>query len=82
MWLRKSLRGFRGNHMAVRLQYERHDASGQWCRSSGNELWEFDGNGLTRRREASINYLAITEADRRYFGPHPANDHGIEFPLQ
>jgi nuclear transport factor 2 (NTF2) superfamily protein len=49
----KELWGFRENRMAVRFVYESHDASGQWWRSFGNELWEFDENGLMRRREAS-----------------------------
>ncbi len=82
--LRKSLWGFRGDRMAVRFQYEWHDAAGQWYRSYGNELWEFDDNGLMRRREASINDLTITEADRRYFGPRPDNERGpgYDIPLQ
>jgi nuclear transport factor 2 (NTF2) superfamily protein len=74
--LRKSLWGFRENRMAVRFQYEWHDTTGQWFRSYGNELWEFDENGLMRRREASINDLAITEAERRYFGPRPEAERG------
>jgi nuclear transport factor 2 (NTF2) superfamily protein len=74
--LRKSLWGFRGNRMAVRFQYEWHDHAGQWYRSYGNELWEFDDHGLMRRREASINDIAITEADRRYFGPRPDDERG------
>src|SRR6185312_910297 len=65
--LRKSLWGFRENRIAVRFQYEWHDGSGQWYRSYGNELWEFADNGLMRRREASINDVAINEAERRYF---------------
>lgn len=82
--LRKSLWGFRGNRMAVRFQYEWHDTAGQWYRSYGNELWEFDDNGLMRRREASINDVTITEADRRYFGPRPAEERGPghDIPLQ
>lgn len=82
--LRKSLWGFRGNRMAVRFQYEWHDTAGQWYRSYGNELWEFDDNGLMRRREASINDVIITEADRRYFGPRPENERGPghDIPLQ
>lgn len=82
--LRKSLWGFRGNRMAVRFQYEWHDAAGQWYRSYGNELWEFDDNGLMRRREASINDVTITEADRRYFGLRPAEERGPghDIPLQ
>jgi nuclear transport factor 2 (NTF2) superfamily protein len=82
--LRKSLWGFRENRMAVRFQYEWHDAAGQWYRSYGNELWEFDENGLMRRREASINDTLITEADRRYFGPRPDDERGAghDIPLQ
>jgi nuclear transport factor 2 (NTF2) superfamily protein len=72
----KELWGFRENRMAVRFVYESHDASGQWWRSFGNELWEFDEHGLMRRREASINDLAISAADRKFHwpsGPRPAN---------
>ena len=54
----------RDNRMAVKFQDEWHDKEGQWYRSYGNELWEFAPSGLTQRREASINYLAISEADR------------------
>jgi hypothetical protein len=74
--LRKSLWGFRENRVAVRFQYEWHDNSGQWFRSYGNELWEFNENGLMRRREASINDLPITESDRRWFGPRPDHERG------
>jgi nuclear transport factor 2 (NTF2) superfamily protein len=74
--LRKSLWGFRENRIAVRFQYEWHDISGQWYRSYGNELWEFDDSGLMRRREASINDVHINEAERRYFGPRPADQRG------
>ncbi len=62
--LKKELWGFRGNRMAVKFQYEWHDASGHWFRSYGNELWEFAENGLMQRREASINDLSIQESDR------------------
>ena len=62
---KKKLWGFRENRMAVKFQYEWHDTEGQWYRSYGNELWEFAPSGLMRRREASINDLAITEAERR-----------------
>ncbi len=80
--LRKELWGFRGNRIAVRFQYECHDKEGQWYRSYGNELWEFSDEGLMRRREASINDLKITEADRRIFGPRPVEEHGVLFPIQ
>lgn len=62
--LKKELWGFRNNRMAVRFEYEWHDHSGQWFRSYGNELWEFDDNGLMQKRFASINDLAINETDR------------------
>jgi uncharacterized protein len=78
--LRKSLWSFHGNHIAVRFQYESHDAGGQWFRSYGNELWEFDDNGLMRRREASINDVPIAESERRLFGPRTADEDDI--PLQ
>jgi nuclear transport factor 2 (NTF2) superfamily protein len=80
--LRKNLWGFRGNRIAVRFQYESHDAAGQWFRSYGNELWEFDEHGLMRRREASINDIPIDVSDRRIFGPRPPEEHGTEFPIQ
>lgn len=79
--LRKNLWAFAENRIAVRYQYESHDASGQWWRSYGNELWEFDEHGLMRRREASINDVAIDESERRIFGPRPESEHGLEFPL-
>lgn len=79
--LRKSLWDFHGDRIAVRFQYECHDADGRWWRSYGNELWEFDEHGLMRRREASINDVPIDEADRRIFGPRPADRHGTDIPL-
>ena len=80
--LRKNLWAHDGNRIGVRFQYESHNAEGQWFRSYGNELWEFDENGFMRRREASINDLAIDESDRRIFGTRPQSEHGQEFPLQ
>jgi nuclear transport factor 2 (NTF2) superfamily protein len=79
--LRKGLWGFRNNRIAVRFQYECHDADGQWFRSYGNELWEFTPAGLMARREASINDVRIDESDRRYFGPRPESEYGRDFPL-
>jgi nuclear transport factor 2 (NTF2) superfamily protein len=79
--LRKSLWSFHGNHIAVRFQYESRDSSGQWWRSYGNELWEFDEAGLMARREASINDVAIEESQRRYSGPREVAQHGQDFPL-
>jgi nuclear transport factor 2 (NTF2) superfamily protein len=65
--LKKELWGFRENRMAVRFEYEYQDESGQWWRAYGNENWEFDENGLMRKRFASINDLAINEIDKKLF---------------
>ncbi|MFJ4466585.1 nuclear transport factor 2 family protein [Streptomyces sp. NPDC089424] len=80
--LRKDLWAFDGDRIAVRFQYECRDADGRWWRSYGNELWEFDGNGLMTRREASINDVAIDEGARRIRGPRPEAERGRSFPLQ
>ncbi|GAC1535843.1 MAG: nuclear transport factor 2 family protein [Acidimicrobiales bacterium] len=80
--LRKNLWAFDGNRIAVRFQYESRDAGGQWWRSYGNELWEFDDRGLMRRREASINDARIDQAQRRIFGTRPNDERDQEFPLQ
>jgi nuclear transport factor 2 (NTF2) superfamily protein len=80
--LRKDLWAFDGNRIAVRFQYECHDAGGQWWRSYGNELWEFDEHGLMTRREASINDVPIEEKERRLHGPRPEAERGEGFPLQ
>jgi nuclear transport factor 2 (NTF2) superfamily protein len=79
--LRKSLWTFAGNRIAVRFQYESHDLDGQWWRSYGNELWEFDAHGLMTRREASINDVAIEPSQRRIFGPRAEAERGGEIPL-
>ena len=69
--LRKELWAFTGNRIAVRFEYEFHDASGQWFRAYGNENWEFAANGLMQRRFASINDLPITEAERKFRWERP-----------
>jgi nuclear transport factor 2 (NTF2) superfamily protein len=79
--LRKGLWSFGGDRIAVRFQYEWHDAEGQWWRSHGNELWEFDPLGLMSRREASINDRPIAVTERRIFGPRPESEHGVDFPV-
>lgn len=63
--LKKELWGFRGNRMAVSLEYEFQDENNQWYRAYGNELWEFDDNGLMHKRYASINEMKIKESDRK-----------------
>ncbi len=65
--LQKNLWCFTENRIAVRFEYESRDEGGQWWRSHGNELWEFDENGLMRRRDASINDYRIEESERRIF---------------
>jgi nuclear transport factor 2 (NTF2) superfamily protein len=73
----KEIWGFRENRIAVRFMYESHDAGGQWFRSFGNEVWEFNESGLMRRREASINDIAIEQRDRRlrWDGARRPDDH-------
>ncbi|MFI9450608.1 nuclear transport factor 2 family protein [Amycolatopsis sp. NPDC052450] len=80
--LRKNLWAFTDDRIAVRFQYEWHDHAGQFWRSYGNELWEFDEHGLMSRREASINDVAIPESERRIRGPRPEEEHGADFPLR
>ena len=65
----KELWTFGGNRIAVRFAYEWRDDSANWFRAYGNENWEFDDSGLMQRRIASINDLAITEADRKFRWP-------------
>jgi nuclear transport factor 2 (NTF2) superfamily protein len=76
----KELWGLHENRIAVRFQYESCDKDGQWWRSYGNEQWEFDENGLMRRREASINDVKIGEHERRFhweLGPRPVGHPGL-----
>ena len=80
--LRKQLWAFTDDRIAVRFQYEWHDATGQWWRSYGNELWEFDEHGYMRRREASINDVSIASSERRITGPRRDQDRDTEIPLQ
>lgn len=80
--LRESLWSFHGNRIAVRFQYECHDATGQWWRSYGNELWQFTEHGLMERRETSINDVRINEAGRRIFGARSEGERGVAIPLQ
>jgi nuclear transport factor 2 (NTF2) superfamily protein len=80
--LRKNLWCFDENRIAVRFQYECHDRDGQWWRSYGNELWEFDERGLMTRREASINDVRIEEHDRRILGPRSESERNGELPVR
>ncbi len=65
----KEVWAFTGDQIAVRFAYEFHDAEGRWFRAYGNEQWAFDADGLMRRREASINDLAIEAGDRLFHWP-------------
>ncbi|MFJ3671046.1 DUF1348 family protein [Streptomyces sp. NPDC090106] len=76
----KELWAYDGRRIAVRFAYECQDVSGDWYRSYGNENWEFDDEGLMRRRIASINDLRISESERKFFwplGPRPADHPGL-----
>jgi nuclear transport factor 2 (NTF2) superfamily protein len=64
--LKKELWAFASNRIAVRFEYEFHDAAGQWYRAYGNENWEFNADGLMQRRFASINDLPINETERKF----------------
>ena len=64
--LMKELWAFTDNRISVRFEYEWHDATGQWFRTHGNEHWEFDDEGLMRRRDMSANDYPIQESERRY----------------
>ncbi|MBL1263005.1 DUF1348 family protein [Methylomicrobium sp. RS1] len=65
----KELWAFEGNRIAVRFAYEWHNRQNEWFRSYGNENWEFDENGLMRRRYASINDLPIQASERKFHWP-------------
>jgi uncharacterized protein len=76
----KALWAFQANRIAVCFQYEYHDDSNNWFRAYGNENWEFDTNGLMRRREASINEMPIQFSERKFFwelGPRPEEHPGL-----
>ena len=76
----KEVWAFHANRIAVRFQYEYHDDSGNWFRAYGNEQWEFDENGLMRRREVSINDVPIKASERKFLwplGPRPADHPGL-----
>jgi uncharacterized protein len=77
----KELWAFHEDRIAVRFQYEWRDPAGDWFRAYGNELWEFDDNGLMRRRDASINDVPIKSGERRFlwepWGPRPQSHPGL-----
>ena len=76
----KELWAYTGNRIAVRFAYEWRNEASEWFRSYGNENWEFDENGLMKFRFASINDLAITDAERKFkwpTGPRPVDHPGL-----
>jgi nuclear transport factor 2 (NTF2) superfamily protein len=66
--LKKEMWCFTDDRISVRFEYEWHDREGRWYRTHGNEHWEFDADGLMRRRDMSANDIPIAEEDRRYRG--------------
>jgi uncharacterized protein len=76
----KEVWAFTANRISVRFVYECRDEHGAWSRAYGNEQWELDEHGLTRRREASINDVRILESDRLFhwpLGPRPDEHPGL-----
>jgi nuclear transport factor 2 (NTF2) superfamily protein len=76
----KELWAFTDNRIAVRFVYEYHDEAGRWWRAHGNENWLFAADGLMAERHASINDIAITEAERLFRWPQgvrPADHPGL-----
>jgi nuclear transport factor 2 (NTF2) superfamily protein len=77
----KEMWTFDADRIAVRFAYEWHDLDDAWFRSYGNENWQFADNGLMARRHASINDVAIDEADRLFHwdltGPRPQDHPGL-----
>ena len=76
----KELWAFDGNRIAVRFAYEWHDDSGNWFRSYGNENWEFENDGLMRKRFACINDVPISPVDRHFhwsLGRRPDDHSGL-----
>jgi uncharacterized protein len=63
--LKKEMWAYGDRRIAVRFEYEWQNDDGQWFRSYGNELWEFDDDGLMRVRQASINDTKISADERR-----------------
>jgi len=74
--LAKELWSYDANRIAVRFAYEWRDVAGDWFRSHGVELWEFDEAGLMRRRVASINDAPIHESERKFRWPLGARPDG------
>jgi nuclear transport factor 2 (NTF2) superfamily protein len=65
--LMKELWAYTDDRISVRFEYEWRDVeTGQWFRTHGNEHWEFDAEGLMKRRDMSANDVPILEQQRKY----------------
>lgn len=76
----KELWAFTAERIAVRFVYEYRAADGRWFRAHGNENWRFAADGRMAERHASINDVAIAEADRLFrwpLGPRPLDHPGL-----
>lgn len=65
--LKKRYWAHTSHRISVWFEYEFQDDEGYWYRAYGNENWEFDDDGLVRKRYACINDMPINEMDRRVF---------------
>lgn len=77
----KELWAFSENRISVKFQYEYFLSEGKFYRAYGNENWEFNEEGLMRRREASINDVEIRKEDRKFTwakGPRPLDFPGLK----
>lgn len=76
----KELWAYHGNRIAVRFANEYRDDGGASFRAYCNENWQFDTDGLIRRRIASINDLPIAEGQRLFhwdLGARPEDHAGL-----
>ena len=78
--LRKNLWAFDGHRIAVRFQYESHDQSGQWWRSYGNELWEFDDQATCAAGRPASTMSPSTSPTGGSSGPGPRTSGASSFP--
>jgi nuclear transport factor 2 (NTF2) superfamily protein len=64
--LMKELWSHTENHISVQFEYEWiHVETGQWYRTHGNELWEFNEDGLMIRRDmAQMTYPYLKMRER------------------
>ena len=68
----KSLWAFTDTRIAVRFQYEWHDALGNWFRAYGNENWEFNDNGLCVAEKRASTMWQSRKTNASFSGMHQA----------